>query len=77
MNVGDFVEMVEDRYPSAQLTYEANNLLPFPYDLDDSGLQGILGKVPHTPLADAIDETVAMFKGLLSEKLIDLKQLDG
>ena len=77
VDVGEFVKLVKERYPAAQLTYEAGNLLPFPYDLDDSGLQGILGKVPHTPLADAIDETVAMFKGLLHESLIDLKQLDG
>lgn len=77
IDVGDFVAMVKERYPEAQLTYAADNLLPFPYDLDDSGLRAILGKVPHTPLAAAIDETVAMFKTLLAENRIDLKQLDG
>jgi nucleoside-diphosphate-sugar epimerase len=77
IDVGDFVAMVKERYPEAQLTYAADNLLPFPYDLDDSGLRSILGKVPHTPLAAAIDETVAMFKTLVAENRIDLKQLDG
>lgn len=77
VDVGDFVEMVKARYPQAQLTYNASNLLPFPYDLDDSGLRGILGKVPHTSLEDAIDESVTIFKHLLAENLIDLKQLDG
>ena len=75
--VGDFVAMVKARYPEAQLTYNADNLLPFPYDLDDSGLRGILETVPHTPLEAAIDESVTIFKHLLAENLIDLKQLDG
>ncbi|MCC6453501.1 MAG: NAD(P)-dependent oxidoreductase [Caldilineaceae bacterium] len=77
VDVGDFVAMVKARFPNAQLTYTADNLLPFPYDLDDSGLKRILGTVPHTPLEQAIDETVVMFKTLLAENLIDLKQLDG
>jgi nucleoside-diphosphate-sugar epimerase len=77
VDVGGYIELVKARYPNAQLTYQADNLLPFPYDLDDSGLRGILGTVAHTPLAEAIDETVTMFKGLLAENLIDLKQLDG
>jgi nucleoside-diphosphate-sugar epimerase len=75
--VADFIAMVKERYPNAQLTYDANNILPFPYDMDDKGLREILGTVPHTPLQQAIDETVTMFKTLLAENLIDLKQLDG
>jgi nucleoside-diphosphate-sugar epimerase len=77
VDVGDFVAMVKARYPEAQLTYTADNLLPFPYDLDDSGLRAILGEVPHTPLTAAIDETVSIFKTLLAEDRIDLKQLEG
>jgi UDP-glucuronate 4-epimerase len=77
IDVGDFVQMVKERFPEAQLSYNADNLLPFPYDLDDSGLRSILGTIPHTPLAKAIDETVAMFRQLLDENLIDLKQLEA
>jgi isocitrate lyase len=77
VDVGDFVMRVKARYPEAELTYNQDNLLPFPYDLDDGGLRGILGQVPHTSLDAAIDETVAMFKGLLAEQRIDLKQLEG
>lgn len=77
VEVAEFVAKVQARYPDAQLTYNADNVLPFPYDLDDSGLRGILGTIPHTPLDAAIDETVAMFKTLLAENLVDLKQLDG
>lgn len=77
VDVGEFVTMVKDRYPAAKLTYEQDNLLPFPYDLDDSGLRTILGHVPHTPLTDAIDETVHLFKSLLQTGTVDLKQLEG
>jgi UDP-glucuronate 4-epimerase len=77
IDVADFVAAVMERYPQAQLTHNAGNLLPFPSDLDDSGLRGILGGVPHTSLVDAIDETVRLFEGLLSAGQIDLKQLDA
>jgi nucleoside-diphosphate-sugar epimerase len=76
VDVGDFVALVREHYPTAQLTYNAKNLLPFPYDLADSGLRGILGAVPHKPLAAAIDETVTLFRQLLDEKRVDLKQLE-
>lgn len=77
VDVGDFVAMVKERYPAAKLTYEQDNLLPFPYDLDDSGLRSILGHVPHTSLTDAIDETVHLFKSLLQTSQVDLKQLEA
>lgn len=75
LEVGDFVARVKAGYPEAQLSFESSNLLPFPYDLDDNGLRGVLGKVPHTPLGAAIDETVGMFRDLLSRGQIDLTQL--
>lgn len=77
VDVGEFVDLLQTKYPQAQITYEADNLLPFPSDLDDSGLQGILGKVPHTSLDQAIDESVEMFRRLLTEDQIDLKQLEA
>jgi UDP-glucuronate 4-epimerase len=77
VEVGDFVARVQAKYSEAQITYNADNLLPFPYDLDDSGLQRILGKVPHTKLDQAIDETVAMFRRLLEDGLVELKQLEN
>lgn len=76
VEVGDFVARVKAGYPEAQLTH-ADGSLPFPYDLDDSGLQRILGKVPHTPLGAAIDDTVGLFRGLVDRGQIDLKQLEN
>lgn len=77
LEVSEFVARVQAGYPQAQLTYAADNLLRFPFDLDDSGLQGILGKVPHTPLGAAIDETVGLFRDLLGRGQINLKQLEA
>jgi nucleoside-diphosphate-sugar epimerase len=77
IDVGDFIARVQAGYPEAQLTYAAGNPLQFPFDLDDSGLQEILGRVPHTPLGAAIDETVGMFRDLLGRDQISLKQLDA
>jgi nucleoside-diphosphate-sugar epimerase len=77
IDVGEFVALVKAKYPQAEITYNADNLLPFPYDLDDSGLRRILGQVPHTSLDKAIDETVAIFGDLLANGRIDLKQLEG
>jgi UDP-glucuronate 4-epimerase len=77
VEIGEFVELLRGKYPQAQITFEAGNLLPFPADLDDSGLQGILGSVPHTSLEQAIDETVEMFSHLLEQGQVDLKQLEA
>jgi nucleoside-diphosphate-sugar epimerase len=76
VDVADFVAALQEAYPNAQVTYEAGNLLPFPADLDDSGLRAILGgSVPHTPLRDAIHQTGERFKSLLQESKVDLAQL--
>jgi nucleoside-diphosphate-sugar epimerase len=75
VDVGDFVAQLQVRVPGAQITYAAGNPLPFPYDLDDSGLRRILGTVPHTPLAQASDATITLFRRLLAQGQIDLSQL--
>jgi UDP-glucuronate 4-epimerase len=77
VDVGDFVNLLKAKFPEAQITYAADNLLPFPSDLDDSGLRRIIGPVPHTPLEQAIDDTVSLFRTLLDENRIDLKQLEN
>lgn len=76
IDVGDFVAMLRQEVPNAQVTYEKDHLLPFPADLDDGGLQDILGGVPHTPLDSAIRQTLDHFTKLLSEERVNLSQLD-
>ncbi|MCB8945390.1 MAG: NAD(P)-dependent oxidoreductase [Ardenticatenaceae bacterium] len=75
VSVAEFVDTLKAIAPEATVTYEAGNLLPFPADLDDSGLRAILGDVPHTSLQTAVAETLAQFKALVAAGKVDLGQL--
>jgi hypothetical protein len=77
LEVADFVKILKAEVPAAQITVTPNSPLPFPFDLDDSGLRRILGNIPHTPLPVAIRETLGRFQVLLARGQIDLKQLEG
>lgn len=77
VEVSTFVQTLTGMYPDAQITHAQNSPLPFPADLDDSGLRGILGEVPHTPLKTAIEQDVTRFKALLEAGKVDLAQLDA
>ena len=76
VRVAEFVDTLKTIRPGAQVTYKADTLLPFPADLDDSGLRAILGEVPHTRLATAIQETLAHFQMLIMERRVDMSQLE-
>jgi nucleoside-diphosphate-sugar epimerase len=76
ISVSDFVSELRLEAPDAQITYEKNNPLPFPSDLDDSNLKRLLGTVPHTPLNNAIRQSLDQYKDLLAQNLIDLGQLE-
>ncbi len=71
-----FVALLNDGYAGSRITC-AETHLPFPADLDDSRLRSIVGDVPHTPLALAVEESVGLFRRLLNEGRIDLRQLDA
>ena len=73
--VADFVELIKAQAPGALISYDPDRALPFPADIDDSGLQAILGTVPRTPLPEAIAESLSMFRELLAQGKIDLGQL--
>ena len=72
IDVEQFCAILQDRVPGARVTCQAGRDLPFPADLDDSGLRRILSAIPHTPLPDAIDATVDQFRALLAAGRIDL-----
>jgi nucleoside-diphosphate-sugar epimerase len=76
IDVEDFVATLKQLYPQAQITCEKNKSLPFPSDLDDSGLRSILGNLPHTPLEEAIRADIYRFSKLITQGKIDLSQLD-
>lgn len=74
-DIEGFIEVLQQVEPAAKVTC-VENLLPFPADYDDKTLRDILGTVPHTPLATAIAEDLALYKSLIEGKAIDLAQLD-
>lgn len=47
--------------------------LPFPAEVDGSGLEAAIGKVPHRPLEEGVAETVDMFRSLIASGKIDPK----
>ncbi len=75
LTVGDFVSTLTELYPQAQLTHADSAPLPFPPNLDDSGLHAILGEIPHTSLREAIRDTHDRFAALLERGQVDLAQL--
>ena len=76
LSMADFVAVLKDVCPSAEITWEHNAALPFPADLSDKGLKSLLGEVPYTPMADAIRSDIERYTQLLDEGRIDLAQLD-
>ncbi|MCL4303316.1 MAG: NAD(P)-dependent oxidoreductase [Anaerolineae bacterium] len=77
VSVSEFISCLQAQVPQAQITCLPGSPLPFPADLDDSGLRAILGEIPHTPLPAAIEATLTLFEPLLAENRIDLSQLDS
>jgi nucleoside-diphosphate-sugar epimerase len=77
VDVSEFVEKLTAIAPNARITFDRDVPLPFPADLDDSGLRSVIGEVPHTPLEDAIAQDMARFKTLLEAGKIDLGQLEN
>ncbi len=75
ITVSDFVERLTAIFPGARITYDTDEEFPFPADLDDEGLQGLLVDVPHTPLEEAMLQDAAMYRDLLDRDRIDLEQL--
>ena len=77
VDVSDFVSALKREVPEAQITYEMDNPLPFPFDVDVANLKQLLGSVPHTPMNTAIRKSLDQYKELLGENRLDLGQLDS
>jgi nucleoside-diphosphate-sugar epimerase len=60
VDVADFVAVLQKIVPGVEISCDPSRPLPFPADLDDSGLCRILGTVPYTPLEAAIQETLSL-----------------
>ena len=75
VDVSDFVSALKQEVPGAQITYETDNPLPFPFDVDITNLKQLLGTVPHTPMNTAIKKSLNQYKELLARNRLDLGQL--
>jgi len=75
VDVAEFVDLLKQVCPTADITFASDTPLPFPYDLDDSGIRSILGELPHTHLRAAITADLERFEQLLSQGKVDLSQL--
>ncbi len=65
------VEAVPDA--ASLITFE-DFQLPFPTEIDGSGLEIAVGPVTHKPLEEGVAETVEMFRELLESGRIDARQ---
>jgi UDP-glucuronate 4-epimerase len=77
VDVSDFLSSLKREVPQAQITYETDNPLPFPFDVDIVNLKQLLGSIPHTPMNTAIRKSLDQYKELLAENRLDLGQLDN
>jgi UDP-glucuronate 4-epimerase len=68
----EIIAAIEAAAPAAkgQITF-AGTPLPFPAELDDAGLRATLGAPPHTPLAEGVAQTIAIFNEALATGRID------
>ena len=70
----DVINAIIQAAPEAagRITYK-NIQLPFPAEVDGSGLDSVIGPVAHKPLAEGIAETVGMFRHLIAAGKLDAK----
>lgn len=76
VSVPAFLSVLDEVVPGHRVEHDATSSLPYPADLDDSGLRSLLGEIPHTPLRDAIADSVDRCRELVAADRIDLGQLD-
>ncbi len=66
LTVEEFAKLVEREVPgSAGLIRVSGGPIPVAYDFVEPGLEKLLGRVPHTPVADGVHRTAQRFRRLL------------
>lgn len=66
-HMSEVVSAIEAAAPEAVGTISyAENLLPFPEEFDASPLADLIGTLPHTPLNQAVAETIGNFRRLVA-----------
>ena len=67
----EIVEMIEGIEPNARgkITFDEPGF-PSPEEFDARALEGVIGKLPRTPLREAIAETIALFRANIAKGMI-------
>ena len=68
VSMGEIVAAIEAAVPQAkgQITFDGPQL-PFPEELDDSGLRAALGTLPETQLNEGVAQSIAVFRAALAD----------
>lgn len=75
--IAEIVTEIEKNLPSAVGTItHADNIMPIPAELDDAAIIATLGNIPHTSLAQGVQETIARFTALHEQGRLDTADLD-
>ena len=75
--VADIIRAIETEVPSAKGTItQADLIMPIPAELSDAAIIAALGELPHTSLAQGVQETIARFRLLHAEGRLDTADLD-
>ncbi|MCS7061757.1 MAG: NAD-dependent epimerase/dehydratase family protein [Anaerolineae bacterium] len=66
--MGEIVAAIEAAAPDVkgQITFD-DKPLPFPEDMDDAAFATALGRIPDTPLAEGVRQTIDIFRRALAE----------
>ncbi len=73
--VAEFVRILKELSGFEGISEEEGKPLPFPWKLSQARLEGLLGEVHTTPLREAVRRTLELFRELLDQGRIDLRQL--
>ncbi len=71
----EIIAAIEAAVPASRGTITFDDKpLPFPESLDDAELRKVLGEIPHTPLEEAVAETIALFTDALAQGKISAEE---
>lgn len=70
-SVEEFIARIEDVIPGARGRIRAEGApIPVAWNFDESGLESILGEVPHTPIEEGIRATAERFRTLAERGIL-------
>lgn len=76
ISIADIVATLKELEPDSKITFEQNTPLPYPADLDDSGLRKIMPQTRYLSLADGLKQDLEHYRRLINENRIDMEQLN-